>query len=1187
MKTSLPSIKNSTWLRVLLLLVLLLFIIKTVSAQQVKEEWVRYFDGAVGTPLDFVSANAVMDAAGNSFIARVVDNRTEDVRIEVSKFSVTGEQVWVSSALSGAFYEVLELSEITLDANGDVYLVGSIDPIQDARGDVFVAKIDGTTGERKWFSTLSPYAGERGLQIAVDNNGGVYTIGRASVIRIHFLSRFDAATGEHSWTRDINWPEEGAATPLLVTVFDLKADAAGNAYLTGTIPHTNGETDIVTFKYNTAGEQVWRNIHATPQSETINGFAIDATGVYISATNTEGEFIVAYAADDGAERWNITPQYNGTDLTGIVQFTSDNAGGLLVAGNLDQQAHILRFTSAGELSWALPVNSSVLRLQVSNLGSVYALVSFPTSALLKIDPQSGQVLWSSQDIFDFLVLQELSNGTLVLSGRNSITHLRASDGTLLQTYPRTSLTPANDTVAGLETDANNNVLVAGASVSGSSDPREGDGFLVIYAPDGNELWRVHELDIRFTHLVIDAGGDAYVLGVRVGSDNRDDLHVIKYSGSDGSRLWTYVISSGYNRGTGVKVDNQGSVFVSGTRANPGIPSGTLYFLYKLNATEGTYLWARSFSSPTTPSISELSSFSEFELDAAGDVYVSGDSGNVTATRNITILKLSGETGSRIWTQHYDGGAADHVNGMEVNATGEVFIVGTSNQNLHDSTAFLLKYDAATGEQIDFRQLEIDGQLLLYVSDLRLDPTGSINMHGITATGPVLLKYSSADLSLTWHAAIEYEPSELRVDDTGNVYTTHEVNGDIITTKYAAADGAKLWEVTTDADTAPNVARLVLDSAANVIVAGEIMNQTRDVVIAKYSQEDACNVPVQVTLSLPPHSVKVNEQVRTTADFGELTLVEDTGVRWSWGDGSEPSVSYTAFGTSRITGEHRYSQAGIYRVGLNYEESCLRPLNNDYEEWIAVYDPSAGFVTGAGWYNSPAGNYELMQQQRQVQFAFSIRYQNKNADEPQGSLLLHLGNRQLFMARKLDWLVVSGDRAVFKGEGTLQGRGRYGFLVSVQDAGGNRANDRDDQIRVRIWNLEDGNNIVYDNFEQAGDIYDMSTGLQPIERGQIIIHRRNQLAKATRSDELQTQLYNYPNTFTDKTTITFSTRQTGQYVLEVYDLRGKLVKRLGVGTAQAGQNYSFELDGTALPKGLYVARLVSDSGTQTIKMLLEK
>jgi hypothetical protein len=61
-------------------------------------------------------------------------------------------------------------------------------------------------------------------------------------------------------------------------------------------------------------------------------------------------------------------------------------------------------------------------------------------------------------------------------------------------------------------------------------------------------------------------------------------------------------------------------------------------------------------------------------------------------------------------------------------------------------------------------------------------------------------------------------------------------------------------------------------------------------------------------------------------------------------------------------------------------------------------------------------------------------------------------------------VVAGARAQFKGEGTINGAGGYGFMlvaIDGQQPGGGGV----DKFRIKVWDMA-GDGIVYDN--QMGD-----------------------------------------------------------------------------------------------------------------------
>jgi parallel beta-helix repeat protein len=156
--------------------------------------------------------------------------------------------------------------------------------------------------------------------------------------------------------------------------------------------------------------------------------------------------------------------------------------------------------------------------------------------------------------------------------------------------------------------------------------------------------------------------------------------------------------------------------------------------------------------------------------------------------------------------------------------------------------------------------------------------------------------------------------------------------------------------------------------------------------------------------------------------------------------------------------------------------------------VAVYDASAGFVTGGGWIASPAGacliTGECASAEGRATFGFVARYQ-KGATAPIGAtqFLFHAGEFH-FSSTSYDWLVVAGPRAQFKGWGTVNDGGDYGFILTAIDgdvSGGGGA----DRLRLKVWERATGT-LVYDN--QLGDDDDVlpSVGLGG---GSIVVHTK--------------------------------------------------------------------------------------------------
>jgi hypothetical protein len=90
----------------------------------------------------------------------------------------------------------------------------------------------------------------------------------------------------------------------------------------------------------------------------------------------------------------------------------------------------------------------------------------------------------------------------------------------------------------------------------------------------------------------------------------------------------------------------------------------------------------------------------------------------------------------------------------------------------------------------------------------------------------------------------------------------------------------------------------------------------------------------------------------------------------------------------------------------------------------------------------------------------------------------------FHSNSYDWLVVAGAHAKFKGVGTINGNGSYGFMLTATDSAISGGGD-EDKFRIKIWDKNDGDVIVYDN--QLGENDDSYAGTE-IGGGSIVIHK---------------------------------------------------------------------------------------------------
>ena len=90
----------------------------------------------------------------------------------------------------------------------------------------------------------------------------------------------------------------------------------------------------------------------------------------------------------------------------------------------------------------------------------------------------------------------------------------------------------------------------------------------------------------------------------------------------------------------------------------------------------------------------------------------------------------------------------------------------------------------------------------------------------------------------------------------------------------------------------------------------------------------------------------------------------------------------------------------------------------------------------------------------------------------------------FHSTEYQWLVVAGAKAKFKGFGTINGEGNYGFLISAIDENLTPSTDVD-LFQIKIWDIDNNDVIVYDNLIGEDDEVDPTTGLGG---GSIVIHK---------------------------------------------------------------------------------------------------
>ncbi len=232
-------------------------------------------------------------------------------------------------------------------------------------------------------------------------------------------------------------------------------------------------------------------------------------------------------------------------------------------------------------------------------------------------------------------------------------------------------------------------------------------------------------------------------------------------------------------------------------------------------------------------------------------------------------------------------------------------------------------------------------------------------------------------------------------------------------------------------------------------------------------EDATAVYTGDTLISFGAALRFAATVTQTADgaSGDLTRAEVEYVVKNSGGFSKTVIGQVAAdGTSSatLTG----LATGVYRIEARVVGGFFS--SPPTSALLAVYDPTAGYVAGSGWIDSPAGAYTRDPSLAgKADFAFESKYKS-GASTPIGNTVFQFEIGTLkFQSTSYEWLAVSSARAQYKGTGTINGSGNYGFMLTAIDGQINGGGGTD-KFRIKIWDKNNNNVVVYDNQLGAGD-----------------------------------------------------------------------------------------------------------------------
>ncbi len=223
------------------------------------------------------------------------------------------------------------------------------------------------------------------------------------------------------------------------------------------------------------------------------------------------------------------------------------------------------------------------------------------------------------------------------------------------------------------------------------------------------------------------------------------------------------------------------------------------------------------------------------LDDSGNVIVTGSSHKLN-DYYIHTAKYAAASGALLWEKRYQNPTnSAYPNAVAVDRNGNVIVTGRSGADFYTA-----KYAAADGALLWEKSYSGPRNLADLGRAVAVDTNGNAIVAGRIdfeaheigdwlAARWYVAKYAAADGALLWEALGPTnemnEMSAVAVDPFGDVivsgnFGSHDTTKDWVTVKYAGTNGMKLWEHRYDAAQDYDEAyALAVDAAGNVVVAG--------------------------------------------------------------------------------------------------------------------------------------------------------------------------------------------------------------------------------------------------------------------------------------------------------------------------------------------------------------------------------
>jgi subtilisin-like proprotein convertase family protein len=219
----------------------------------------------------------------------------------------------------------------------------------------------------------------------------------------------------------------------------------------------------------------------------------------------------------------------------------------------------------------------------------------------------------------------------------------------------------------------------------------------------------------------------------------------------GNVAWEWVQTApGIMGGSRMLLDNNNNVYMAGVKTTG---ANTDYMVLKLNS-GGALQWLSTYDGPAAKG--DVPSC--LALDAAGNAYVTGASGNNNSTSDIATVKFDGASGGLGWVNRIPASTAGSnvASSVLISSAGDVYTAGSLSSNVPPYfSGFIQRLNPSSGTEVWRKPAPFTpGYHYQYNRTLGADNSGNIYTAGDQFNIYYILKYNPAG-DILWHETYNY------------------------------------------------------------------------------------------------------------------------------------------------------------------------------------------------------------------------------------------------------------------------------------------------------------------------------------------------------------------------------------------------------------------------------------------------